>query len=323
MPTRPLRCLVVGDLGADERARVRAALPEDRLALVADGPGERPGPGMQLAVIGHGVGEPAARGRALRDHPEVTWVHTSAAGIDRIRLEVDRPGITVTDGVGISAVPIAEFVVACLLAHAKRLLTFAAQHRDRRWHSPELRELGDLRVVILGLGSIGRAVAARLVPFGAPVAGVRRDPGRGGVPGVARVVGPADLVDICTGADALVLAAPLTAATHGIVGARVFQALAPGSVMVNIARGAIVDEAALLSGLAAGRPAAAYLDALAEEPLPASSPLWSAPGVLVTSHTSWSSPRFAERSADLCAAQVRRRLAGRPLRNVADLGAGY
>ncbi len=321
---RPLRGLVIGDLSAAARALVRTALADVELELAVD-PGE-PDLGREATVdlVWHQFGDPARLRRVLDANPALAWLHTSAAGIDSLRDAIgDRPRLTVTHGAGIAATPIAEFVLACLLAHVKRLPDLAAQHRERRWEVLPLRELADLLVVVVGLGTIGSGVTERLAPFGAHVVGVRRHPERRPPAGVARVVGLEDLGRACAGADALILAVPLTPTTGRLVGPAVLSALAPGSVVINVARGALLDEAALLAGLAVGRPAAAYLDALAEEPLPSSSPLWTAPGVLVTPHTSWSSPHFEERSAALFADQVRRWLDGRPLRNVVDQALGY
>jgi len=319
-----LRCLLVGELAPEGMAALRAIWPEEHLEVVPAADAVGWGRAQPFDVIWDCFGEEQAVARALRANPEVTWLHTSAAGIDRLTGVLPaHSGLTVTHGAGIGAIPIAEFVVGCLLAHAKRLLDFASLHRQHRWSSPELRELGDLRVVMMGLGEIGGAVVARLIPFGCPIIGVRRDPGRGAPDGVLRVVGAAQLDEACAGADALVVAAPLTPATRRLVGAQVLRALAPNSVLVNVARGAIVDEAALLRGLAGGQPSAAFLDALEEEPLPPRSPLWSTPGVLVTSHSSWSSPHFAQRSGELFAEQLRRRRGGHRLRNLADLAVGY
>jgi phosphoglycerate dehydrogenase-like enzyme len=251
-------------------------------------------------------------------------VHTVSAGIDHLAaLFADRPNIILTHSAGVTAIPIAEFVVGCLLQHCKRVAELADLQRERRFVQLTLRELGDMRVVLLGLGAIGSEVARRLAPlrlpggwgpagslaadssrcdpslripgFGAVLQG-RRCPNSGGTPnprhragGERRGIGRA-----CRGERA---------------GER-----GPGR---------LVDEAALLAAVSAGRPVAAYLDAFVEEPLPDGSPLWTAPGVHVSPHLSWSSSHLARRTSDLFAGQLRRWLAGEPLRNRADPGAGY
>ncbi|HVA21595.1 MAG TPA: NAD(P)-dependent oxidoreductase [Candidatus Micrarchaeia archaeon] len=217
--------------------------------------------------------------------------------------------------------PIFELVVACLLAHAKRLPDLAGQHRDRRWWAPDLRELRDVRGVILGLGTLGSAVALRLAPFGPDEVGVRRDAGRGVPAGVDRVNGPDGLAAACDGADALVVAAP----DRGHAGAGGWGGAAGA--------GARVGGGQRRSG-AAGRPAGA---AGGPRPrTPRRSPPRRArrgaaagdvgavvhPGRPRHPHTSWSSPRFGERSARLFCDQVRSRLRGRPLCNIAEVSAG-
>lgn len=261
---------------------------------------------------------------ALETHPEVRWVHTVSAGIDHLGdLMAAHPEVVLTTSAGVVARPIAEFVIGCLLQHCKRAPELAELQRQRRFEAVGLRELADLRVVILGLGAIGRAVAGLTRAFGASVVGVRRRAALGGGELVAEVHPPEELAVACRGADALVLAAPLTPASRGLVGAAVLGALGPDSVLVNIARGGLVDEGALLGALREGPLGAAYLDAFEEEPLPPGSPLWEAPGVRLSPHVSWSSPNFPRRASTLFGEQLRRFRDGAPLLNVADLAAGY
>ncbi len=260
----------------------------------------------------------------LKAHPGVLWVHTVSAGIEHLRpLLVGYPEVTLTTSAGVVAVPIAEFVVACLLHHCKRLSDLDELQRQRRFEAVPLRELGDLRVVLVGLGAIGNEVAKRALALGAQVIAVRRRPELGGGPHKLPVVGPEGLTEACRGADALVLAAPLTGGTRGMIGDQQLLQMAGGSALVNIARGGLVDEPALLRALAGGPLAAAYLDAFAEEPLPDSSPLWTARGAHLSPHVSWSSPHFARRSTELFLDQLSRFRQGLPLQNAADLARGY
>ena len=261
---------------------------------------------------------------ALAAHPEVRWVHTVSAGIDHLRdLMGAHPGVTLTTSAGVVAVPIAEYVLGCLLHHCKRFADLAELQRQHRFEALSLRELGDLKVVLVGLGAIGNEVARRAQALGAEVLAVRRRPELGGGPLDLRVVGPGHLAAACRGADALVLAAPLTESSRGLIGTLELQGLAEGAALVNVARGGLVDQPALLQALAAGPLAAAYLDAFEEEPLPPTSPLWTVPGVFISPHVSWSSPHFARRSTELFLEQLARFRRGLALRNVADLGAGY
>ena len=324
-----VRCLVVG------------RFPEPDLELVA----RLAGPGVELLVVPPGQSTSGTGAvdciwrlfsgplsgaapdpflEAMDAHPEVRWVHTVSAGLDQLgEVLVERPGVVLTNSVGVVAAPIAEFVVGCLLQHCKRNPEFWAQQRERRFEALPLRELGDLRVVLFGLGAIGAATARLLAPFGSHLVGVRRRPGRDGDELVRSVHPPAELGLACGGADALVLAAPLTAETKGVVDDPVLARLNPGSCLVNIARGGLVDEPALLSRLDSGPLAAAYLDAFEEEPLPAGSPLWGAAGVFISPHVSWSSGNFARRTCELFGEQLGRFARGEPLRNLADPVRGY
>ena len=321
---------MVGQLPAPDWDLVRRVVPVERADLVLADPGADLAHLGQFEVIWRlfpaeidGVVKDQLP-EALESHPEVRWVHTSSAGIDHLApLFQDRPNIILTHSAGVTALPIAEFVMGCLLQHCKRFPELGELQRRRRFERLQLRELGDFRVVLFGMGAIGGAVVHRLAPFGCHLVGVRRDPSRPGPPQIAELFGPSEFARACQGADALVLGAPLTRETEGAVNAHVLTQLAEGSVLVNVARGGLVDELALLAGLAAGRPAAAYLDAFVEEPLPAGSPLWTAPGVHISPHLSWSSPHLARRTSEFFADQLRRWLAEEPLLNRANPSAGY
>lgn len=323
MSTAPVRCLVVGAAPEPDLSSLRELAGP--VELVRDRDGTAPGDfdcvwrlyGGRLRGATHDPLEVALDG-----HPEIRWVHSISAGIDHLRPLLQRHReVVVTHSAGVVAAPIAEFVVGCLLQHCKRAAHLAELQRERRFEAVDLRELADLRVVILGLGAIGSRTAQLLSAFGCDLIGIRRHPGRGGP--VPDVRPPGELAAACSGADALVLAAPFTPATGRLVDDAVLSRLAPGSVLVNVARGELVDEAALLRRLADGPLGAAYLDAFAEEPLAASSPLWGAEGVFISPHVSWSSPNFGRRAVELFASQLRRFRQGEPLLNVADVTEGY
>ncbi len=327
---RPVRCLIVGRLPEPDLGLVREQVGLDGLELVTAAPGEEALAQGQFDCIwrlfgGRLSGDTADSLKvALSQHPEVRWVHTVSAGVDHLdEIMAPYPDIVLTNSAGVVAIPIAEFVVGCLLQHCKRYPEIWALQQQARWESLHLRELGDLKVVIMGLGAIGQELARRLLAFGCQLTGVRRHPEAGGNGLVSTLFPPDRLVDACQGADALVLAAPLTRETRGLVSAEVLAALKPGACLVNIARGGLVDEAEVMEALRTGPLAAAYLDAFEEEPLPEASPLWSAPGVHVSPHISWSSPNFTRRTSELFAAQLRRFAAGEPLANHVDLAAGY
>ncbi|MHB8394141.1 MAG: D-2-hydroxyacid dehydrogenase [Candidatus Dormibacteria bacterium] len=325
-----VRCMVVGRFPEPDLPLVLERARGGRVELVVVAPGEEETAAGSFDCIwrlfyGH---EAAAKEDplpgVLRAHPEVKWIHTVSAGVDRIGdILAERPEIILTNSVGVTAIPIAEFVVGCLLQHCKRYPEIWAAQQMSRWESLALRELGDLRVVIVGLGAIGQEVALRLAPFGCRVTGIRRHPKGAGLGIVDDVRGPDQLAQACEEADALVLAVPLTTETRGLVGAEVLSRLQPGACVINIARGGLIEETELVKVLASGRLAAAYLDAFEEEPLPPSSPLWSSPGVFLSPHLSWSSPNFTRRTCELFGDQLRRFSTGEPLVNQVDLRAGY
>ena len=254
-------------------------------------------------------------GRKLR------WIQTSAAGVESLDLQaLAAREVTLTNGAGLHAAPIAEHVVMCMLAARRNLLDMLRAQAERRWdrRMAGSDELGEARVLILGYGLIGRAIARRARALGAEVTGARRR-GRGGR-GV--VVGDSWRA-LLPESDFLVVSAPLTPATRGIVGTAELQALKPGAWVVNIARGPLIDEAALLDALGGGRLGGAALDVFDNEPLPADHPLWKQPNVILTPHVSASTNRLRPRAAELFLDNLGRFRAGRRLLNVVDLRAGY
>ncbi len=186
-----------------------------------------------------------------------------------------------------------------------------------------MREFRDLRVGILGLGGIGTAVARRALALDMSVAGVRRHPARGGPPGTRWVGGPDDLPRLASESDCFVIAAPHTGATAGAVDRAVLERLPRHAVVVNVSRGSLLDEVALLDLIDQGRLTGAALDVFSVEPLPESHPFWGHPRILVSPHVSAVTNRFWERETALIVDNIKRYLAGAPLVNVVDLEAGY
>lgn len=327
--TGRVHCLVLGALPEPELDIVRRSVPENLAELViAPAGAELSGLGQFEVIWRRFPGEDEDGGdqlpAALEAHPEVRWVHTVSAGIDHlVDLFIDRPQIILTTSAGVTAVPIAEFVVACLLHHVKRFSELEDLQRQSQFEQLLLREMGDLQVVLLGLGAIATEVVRRLVPFGCRITAVRRDASKPAPPGVDLVRPTRELARACRDAGALVLVAPLTAETEGVVNDEVLSQLAEGSALVNVARGGLVDEGALIKGMKDGRPVEAYLDAFVEEPVPSSSPLWTAPGIHISPHLSWSSSHLGRRSSELFGEQLSRWIAGKPLLNRADPRAGY
>lgn len=253
--------------------------------------------------------------------PRLRWVQTSAAGVESLDLQAfAKRGVRLTNGAGLHAEPIAEHVLMCMLAARRGLLPLLRAQAEGRWdrRAASGGELAGSRVVILGYGLIGQAIARRARALGAAVTGVRRR-GRSS----ARVVTGDGWRHLLPEADFLVVAAALTPATRGLVGERELRALPRDAWVVNIARGPIVAEPALVSALRDGRIAGAALDVFDQEPLPKGHPLWSLPNVILTPHVSAFTDRFPPRAAELFLDNLDRFRAGRRLRNQVDLRAGY
>jgi phosphoglycerate dehydrogenase-like enzyme len=299
---------------------LRAALPDDRIVAV---PGDDLGPAADAdAAFG---GFSAERLRAvLAGVPKLRWVHTFSAGVDRHVPEMARyERVLLTNNTGAYDVPISEHVIAMIFAAAKRVPEhLAAQARHEWQREMPHAEVRGATLVILGMGSIGSELARLAGAVGMRVIGVRRDASRP-APGAERIVPPARFVEVAREADYLAVTAALTPQTRGMVSAEVLRALKPTAWVINIARGPIVDEAALATALQEKRIGGAALDVFETEPLPAESPLWSLDNAILTPHVSNSSPRVRERSLALVAENVRRFKAGEPLLNVVDRAVGY
>ena len=225
--------------------------------------------------------------------PHLRWLHSSAVAVGTLCLDaLAARGVAVTNTRGVQGGPIAEHVFATLLALTHRLPFALERQRTQTWAQNEFVgerlpvRLAGLCLGVVGLGSIGAEVARLGVAFGMRVIGVRRHAERGGPPGVHAVWGADRLDDLAAAADVFVVAAPLTSETEALLDARRIARLKPGAWLVNVARGQLVDEAALVAALESGALSGAALDVFAQEPLPAESPLWRAPNLLITPHTS-------------------------------------
>ena len=300
---------------------LRAALPDDRIVAV---PGEELGPAAEAEAAFGGFSIDRLRA-VLAGLPKLRWVHTFSAGVDRhVPVMATYERIVLTNNSGAYDVPIAEHVIAMIFAAAKRVPEhLAAQGRHEWQRETPHAEVRGSTLVILGMGSIGSELARLASGVGMRVVGVRRDAGRPGGPGVERIVPPDRFIEVVREADYLAVTAALTPQTRGMVSADVLRAMKPTAWVVNIARGPIVDEAALAAALKEKRIGGAALDVFETEPLPPTSPLWDAPNAILTPHVSNSSPRVRERSLALVAENVRRFKAGEPLLNVVDRSIGY
>lgn len=258
------------------------------------------------------------------------WVHSSASAVEGLLplAKLAERGIVVTNSRGIQAVPIAEHVMGGLLVLARRFDRTLAAQREKRWIQNELTDdwpwtLHGRRMTVVGLGTIGIEVAKRAHAFGVHVTGVRRRTDEQRPPFVERIVGPDRLNEALTGSDIVVLSAPAVAATQRIIGGEQLALLSRGAILVNVARGHIVDESAMRRALETGQLGGAVLDVFEREPLESSSPLWSLPNVVITPHNSGFRASHWDDVIDLFSDNLRRFQSGDPLRNVVDTSAGY
>lgn len=258
------------------------------------------------------------------------WIHVSAAGLGGLLFpELVESDVVVTNGKGLHAVAMAEHAIGVMLAFARKLHLARDAQNARRWDQdrlfrepPDFVELGSTTVGIVGMGSIGGEIAKRARALGLRVLAVRRRPASDPAPAHEQY-GPDRLGHVLAVSDWVVLTAPLISETRGLIGAAELAQMKSEAVLVNLGRGALVDERALIDALAAGRIAGAALDVFEHEPLPAESPLWDMPNVILTPHISGLGTRYWERAIELFADNLERWVEGRPLRNLIDKERGY
>ena len=273
--------------------------------------------------------------------PSLRWVYVFSAGVNHV---LGNPvlgnEVILTNASGIHAISVSEHAMALMLAWTQRLPTWFAHQRRVEWPQDlytryVFPELHGATVGIVGYGSIGREIGRLASGFGMRVLASKRTddridrgytiPGRGDPEGVIpeRFYPPEELRTMLAESDHVVLAVPLTDATRHLIGADELRAMRPSAFLVNIARGGIVDEAALVRALQEGWIDSAGLDVFSEEPLPADSPLWHLENVTLTPHVAGLSPRYNERAVDLFVENLRRYLAGESLLNQIDYEQGY
>ena len=251
------------------------------------------------------------------------WIHITAAGVDTLLFdELRDSAVVVTNARGVFDRPLAEFVLGAVIAHAKDARTSFALQARHEWRHRETRSITGATALVVGTGGIGREIGKLLRAAGLHVRGAGRRTATDD-PDFGEIVSSAELSTHAGWADHLILAAPLTDATRGLVDATVLAAMKPDAHLVNIARGPMVDEAALLDALITHQIGGATLDVFDTEPLPPEHPLWEAPNVTITAHMSADVVGWRDELAAQFAANARRWLAGEDLHNVVDKKLGY
>jgi phosphoglycerate dehydrogenase-like enzyme len=306
---------VLNHLGGDAAKRIVGIVPG---TWVVDVPVEGPVPddvgGEVLLTLPWGtpnLGDVVARG--------VRWVHSLSTGIDRFPLEALPDDVTLTCSRGASAVPIAEFVLAAMLAFEKQLPDVWVHDPPEHWAMAELGGLEGRTLGLIGAGGIATEVTRRALAFGMRVCFVRRTDAPAPLAGMQRC----GLSEVLAAADHLVVAAPSTAATRHLLDPEALAGVKPGVHVVNVSRGRLIDQAALLEALDDGRVARATLDVADPEPLPSGHPLYGHPRVRLSPHVSWSAPGALGRLLDRFVDNLRSYIVGEPLAGVVDRVAGY
>jgi phosphoglycerate dehydrogenase-like enzyme len=310
---------IITQLGATtpQAALIRDAFPDIEMIEFED---SDPPSGLQAdAFFGGYMGwEQIVR---WLDAGGVQWVQLAGTGVDNVPREVFH-GRTVTCARGASAIPISEWVLAAILAWAKRFPETFLHEPPKHWNFPvpQLDRVEGSTLALVGLGGIGTAIAERALAFGMHVRALRRTSTPSPVAGVEIVQ---SLDELLPGAHHLVLAAPATASTRHLLDADAFGKMTPGVHLVNIARGALVDQDALRAALDDGTVAMATLDTVDPEPLPAGHWLYSHPGVRVTAHVSWYTPEMQRRSVEIFVENLGHFRRGEELLHVVDVAEGY
>lgn len=320
--------------------RLRAAVPDGWRLHIVKSPTSSDGDGpprssdevieaIRDAEVYFGFGIPRD---LFLEAKQLRWVHSAAAGVGTaLHDEMKRSDVVLTNSAGIHAIPIAEYAVAGVLHFLRGFDVALDQQRQAKWDKAffvadeaPLREMDTVRALIIGTGGLGGETGKRLAALGARVTGVRRRVELGPPEGFERVIPLSELDRALPEHDVVVLAAPLTGATAGLLTAARLDLLPRNAIVVNVARGAMLDEVALVDRLEKGRLRGAVLDVFREEPLAAASPLWHLRSILLTPHISPVSPgRFWPRQLDLFLDNWARYRSGKPLRNQVDKNAGY
>lgn len=314
----PLVVLVFATLEPDHIAQIERVDPRVRVVTATD-----LGRALEVAaqaevMVGWNVPREAVQ-RAGR----LRWIHSTAAGVDQLlHPEVLEREIVITSSSGIHQ-PLVEHVFALALALTRRLHVAIRNQLKQRWERREAvgDEIRGKTLGVLGLGTIGTEIAEKAAVFGMRVIGTKRTPRP--VPHVDRVYPPEGLPEVLGGSDVVVIALPLTPGTRGLIGRDQLRAMKRSAFLINIGRGPVVDETALVHALREGWIAGAGLDVFEREPLPADSPLWKMEQVIITPHVSGAWPGYLDAAVPVLCDNLRRYLQGAPMRNLVDKTRGY
>ena len=299
-----------------------ARMPSGVRALVAHNVEEALALAAEADAMLVATGNAAALERIWRAAPRLRWIHTRPAGVDHLLFaDLVRSEIPMTNSRGVFSSSLAEFAAFGLLFFLKNAHLLLRNQQLAKWAVYEPGALRGQTIGIVGLGDIGRACATVLRPFGARIVGLRRS---GRPDPLADEVVPSDrILDMVARVDHVVVATPLTEETHHLIGDRVLGAMRPGAILVNVGRGKVVDETALLAALDQGRVRAAALDVFEQEPLPPDHPFWRMENVLISPHTADHTKDWEANTMEPFLENVRRFRDGEVLLNPVDKRLGY
>lgn len=320
---RPIETLLFGVPISDEHlASVQAKFPEITFVRAPREEIDSHLPAADAVVAWHITPE------QLDNAPRLKWIQSFAAGVDQMPFaELAARDIVVTNSSGVHAANISEHILAMMLAFARQL-PWLLRHPPRGdWFEMPVRnhifELGQQELLVVGTGDIGQGLAERARGLGMRVNGVRRRVDLPAPQVFSTIYPVAELADALPSADHVAICLPLTTGTRGLFDAAMLARMKPSAYVYNVGRGQIIDQDALIKALDDGTVAGAGLDVTDPEPLPAESPLWAMENVIVTAHTSGSTPRYWERILAILETNIARFQAGEPLHNVVDGAAGY
>ncbi|HTB10085.1 MAG TPA: D-2-hydroxyacid dehydrogenase [Bryobacteraceae bacterium] len=255
----------------------------------------------------------------------VRWVHTLSAGVEHVLSpEIIASPVPMTNGRGVFRRPLAEWAVGAMLYFLYDFRRLVRQQEAGVWADFDIEELGDKTIGIVGYGEIGRAVAERAKPFGCKILALRRKPEKSvGDPLIDRAYAPSHIDEMLAACDFVVAAAPSTRETRGLIGPAQIAALKPSAVVINIGRGPVIDEPALIAGLESKKIRGAALDVFTVEPLPEGHPFYKMQNVLLSPHSADHTAGWRDRAVQFFLENFARFAKGEPLENVVDKHAGY
>ncbi len=280
--------------------------------------------GRDAAVILQWSGTPELLRAALASCREVHWIHSRAAGVDNLLFpELVNSEILLTNGSGVFSASLGEFVLAAILYFAKDLRRMVRNQMAERWEPFDVQEIDGQTVGIVGYGDIGRAVASRLKPLGMRVFATKRHPPKSPDPLVEHFYRPEERREMMATCDYIVATAPLTAETRHMIGEAEFAVMKRSAVVINVGRGPVIDEAALVRALSAKRIKGAALDVFEHEPLPAGHPLYKLENVLLSPHCADHTADWQDQAMHFFLEQYQKFQKGEALKNVVDKRLGY